>query len=73
MPRSPRLSKAQKRFMDEHAPAYLCWMDDTSSALPILPVRRMKRTFDAMVRKAFLTPDGHITNLGREIWRKTFA
>lgn len=73
MPRAPRLSKAQARFLDEHAPAYLCWQEDAGTAIPVAPHKGQKRTFDAMIRKEFLTPDGHMTELGKTTWLKTFA
>jgi len=68
--RKPRLSAAQLRFMDEHAPAFMAWLSATGQSIGIKIEPWQKRIVEAMVRKGLLTDDGGITEAGRDAYKR---
>jgi hypothetical protein len=70
MMRKPRLSKAQLRLMDEHAPAFMAWLEATGQSIGIKIEPWQKRVVEAMVRKGLLTDDGGITETGQDAYKR---
>ncbi|SHH03348.1 hypothetical protein [Bradyrhizobium erythrophlei] len=62
------MSKAQVRVMDEHAPAYLAWVEALGHAVGIKVQPWQRRTIEAMIRSGFLTEDGQVTEGGKQAW-----
>ncbi|SDH37462.1 hypothetical protein [Bradyrhizobium ottawaense] len=62
------MSPAQVRFLDEHAPAYLAWLDAVGHSVGIKMEPWQKRTVEAMIKNGFLTEDGHVTKDGKDRW-----
>lgn len=67
------MSTAQVRFMDEHAPAYLAWLEAVGHAVGIKIEPWQRRTVEAMIRSGFLTEDGHVTEQGKKAWIKAIS
>ncbi|MCA1379511.1 hypothetical protein I6F34_01580 [Bradyrhizobium sp. BRP05] len=70
MPRKPKLSPAQVRFMDEHVPAFIAWMQATGQSIGIKVQPWQKRIIEALIRKDFLEPDGKVTFAGVQAWQR---
>lgn len=65
-----KMSEAQVRFMRENAIAYFNWLKATGSTIGLKVEPWHKRIIEAMVRKGYLTEDGHITDAGEAAYKK---
>lgn len=68
--RKPRMSKAQVEFMREHLPAYLNWLKATGQAVGIKMQPWQKVIVESLIRKKFLTEDGHVTADGQRAYEQ---
>jgi hypothetical protein len=68
--RKPRMSPAQVRLMDENFMAFANWLEKAGLAIGFKIEPWQRRIVDSMVRKGFLTVDGHITDAGNAAWKK---
>lgn len=67
MPTEPRkrgLSPAQVRYLNEHVPAFMAWLNATGQAIGMTVKPWQKRIVEALIRKNVLEPDGRITDYG---------
>ena len=71
--RKPRMSKAQLEFMKEHLPAYLNWLNATGHAVGIKMQPWQKVIVEALIRKKFMTEDGHVTAEGQRAYEKRLS
>jgi hypothetical protein len=65
-----RLSKAQIAFLDHWAPAQQIWAHSADMAIGAVPKPHQKATFNALIRKDVITPNGQITTSGLNAWRR---
>ncbi|MEY9575782.1 hypothetical protein ABIE88_003358 [Bradyrhizobium diazoefficiens] len=65
-----KMSPAQVRFMQENANAYFNWLKATGDAIGVKLQPWQKRVIDAMVRRGYLTEEGHITDAGEAAYKK---
>lgn len=72
MSRRP-LSEAQVRFMNEHAPAYFAWLRAVGHSVGIKIQPWQRRVVEAMIRKGFLTEEGHVTEAGKKAWDQSLS
>jgi hypothetical protein len=67
------MTNAQVRFMDEHAPSYLAWLEAVGHAVGIKLEPWQRRTVEAMIRNGFLTQEGHVTEEGKQRWIRAIS
>lgn len=68
--RKPTMSKAQVQFMKENLPAYLNWLNATGQAIGLKTQPWQRAIVDALIRKQFLTEDGHVTDDGQAAYKR---
>jgi len=68
-PAKERLSKAQIQFLNENVPAFIAWAGQIG--LKIQPYQR--RIVEALIRKDVITPDGKITESGKQAWERAVS
>ena len=63
--RTPRLSRAQFRFMELWVPAQKHWRESAGFTIgAVAATKREQRSLDALIRKGFAAEDGQITAAG---------
>lgn len=67
-PRKRGLSPAQVKYLNEHVPAFMAWLNATGQSIGMTVQPWQKRIVEALIRKKVLEPDGRITITGTKDW-----